>query len=102
VVSFSQRRKHPWLLIGWLWFVGTLIPVIGLIQVGLQSIADRYVYVPSVGIFIMAAWSIPTALSSLVGRASIATACACIAILTVIAWVQVSYWQDSRALFTML
>ena len=99
-VSFSQRRKHPWLLIGWLWFVGTLIPVIGLIQVGLQSIADRYVYVPSVGIFIMAAWSIPTALSSLVGRASIATACACIALLTVIAWVQVSYWQDSRALFT--
>ena len=58
-VAILYRRQLPWLLIGWLWFVVTLIPVIGLIQVGWQSIADRYTYVPSIGIFIMAAWSIP-------------------------------------------
>src|SRR5205085_8345573 len=52
-----QIRKRPYLIVGWLWFCGTLIPVIGLIQVGVQSMADRYTYVPLVGLFIMLVWS---------------------------------------------
>ena len=54
LVAILYRRHYPWLLVGWLWFIVTLIPVIGLIQVGWQSIADRYTYIPSIGIFIMA------------------------------------------------
>ncbi len=50
------RRTRPYLLVGWLWFVGTLVPVIGLVQVGAQSMADRYTYVPLIGIFIMLVW----------------------------------------------
>ena len=49
-------RSRPYLLIGWLWFLGTLVPVIGLVQVGEQAIADRYAYVPLIGIFVMAVW----------------------------------------------
>ena len=50
------RKKHPWLLVGWLWYLGTLVPVIGLVQVGEQSHADRYTYLPLIGIFIAIAW----------------------------------------------
>ena len=53
-VLFVARRRSPWLLMGWLWFVGTLVPVIGLVQVGEQSIADRYTYLPSLGVLILA------------------------------------------------
>ena len=99
-VAVLHRRQNPWVLIGWLWFIVTLIPVIGLVQVGWQSIADRYSYIPSIGIFILIAWSIPTMLGSSAQRASIAAACAVIAILAVMTWIQVSYWRNSRTLFT--
>jgi len=56
VIFWSQRRHYPFLLVGWLWFIGTLVPVIGLIQVGTQAIADRYTYIPSVGIFLLISW----------------------------------------------
>src|SRR5262249_53126492 len=49
---FFQRRSRPYLIVGWLWFVGTLVPVIGLVQVGGQAMADRYFYIPSIGLFI--------------------------------------------------
>jgi len=65
LVAIFYRRHYPWLLVGWLWFVVTLIPVIGLIQVGWQSTADRYTYIPSIGIFVMAGWSIPRSHTSL-------------------------------------
>lgn len=54
--AWRGRGSRPYLLVGWLWFLGTLIPVIGIVQVGLQAMADRYTYVPLVGIFVMAVW----------------------------------------------
>ncbi len=59
VAVVMTRRRHPYLLMGWLWYLGTLIPVIGLVQVGAQSMADRYTYIPLIGIFIMLAWGAP-------------------------------------------
>ncbi len=56
VLAWIVRRSQPYLLVGWLWFLGTLVPVIGLVQVGVQSRADRYTYVPYVGLFIAIAW----------------------------------------------
>ncbi|HZQ47531.1 MAG TPA: hypothetical protein VFC07_10995, partial [Verrucomicrobiae bacterium] len=58
-VVLWRIRAQPYLAVGWFWFLGTLVPVIGLVQVGIQSMADRYTYVPLIGIFIMLAWSIP-------------------------------------------
>ena len=52
---FYWRLKFPWLLTGWFWFLGTLVPVIGIVQVGSQALADRYAYVPLLGLFLMAA-----------------------------------------------
>jgi protein O-mannosyl-transferase len=99
-VALLYRRQHPWVLIGWLWFIVTLIPVIGLIQIGWQAIADRYTYIPSIGIFVLAVWSIPTTLKPLARRAAVAAGCAVIVILALMAWRQVSYWKNSRTLFT--
>jgi tetratricopeptide (TPR) repeat protein len=98
-VTVVYRRQCPWLLVGWLWFVGTLIPVIGLIQVGSQTIADRYTYLPSIGIFIMIVWTIPAALPSRFPRAAIAAATVLIALFIAKTWRQASYWKDSRSLF---
>jgi tetratricopeptide (TPR) repeat protein len=99
-VAIVYRRHYPWLLVGWLWFIITLLPVIGLIQVGWQSIADRYTYIPSIGIFVMAVWSIPTSHRSFAQWGWSVAACGVIAAFTIKMWIQASYWRDSRTLFT--
>jgi protein O-mannosyl-transferase len=57
--AFLNARKRPYFLVGWFWFLGTLVPVIGLIQVGAQSMADRYTYIPLIGVFVALAWFLP-------------------------------------------
>jgi protein O-mannosyl-transferase len=52
----AQRRRRPYLAVGWFWYVGTLVPVIGLVQVGMQAMADRYTYVPLIGLFVILVW----------------------------------------------
>jgi tetratricopeptide (TPR) repeat protein len=101
VAVILMGRKRPYLVVGWLWFCGTLIPVIGLVQVGIQSMADRYTYVPLIGLFIMLAWGIaelipvrPWRGSALaVGAAALLAACACLT------GRQIRFWRDSEALF---
>lgn len=97
--AFRTRRSAPYFLMGWLWFLGTLVPVIGLVQVGAQARADRYMYVPMVGLAIAAAWG---AADLLRGRPRVAAALAAVAALAFgsVAWAQTSYWHDSGTLFT--
>ena len=57
-LAWFQRRRRPWLLVGWLWFLGVLVPVIGIVQVGLQGRADRYTYLPALGLSIAVAWTL--------------------------------------------
>ena len=71
LIVIRTARRFPYLAVGWLWFCGTLVPVIGIVQVGGQAMADRYTYIPSIGLFIMAAWGIP--ISS--GNCHTATTC---------------------------
>lgn len=102
VLAVVMMRRQPWLLVGWLWFLGTLVPVIGLVQVGQQSIADRYTYLPSIGIFIAVVWS-GAALASLrpqLSRAAIFGGSFALAILALLTEMQLSYWKNSVALFT--
>jgi uncharacterized membrane protein YfhO len=61
---FYYIRKLPFLFVGWFWYLGTLIPVIGLVQIGMQSMADRYTYLPSVGIAIMLSWGVQSLIKS--------------------------------------
>jgi len=96
-----MARQYPYLIVGWLWYLGTMIPVIGIVQVGAQSMADRYTYVPMIGILIMLAWGLPefvkrwpyhkAALGILTGLI--------ISILMMGTWIQVRYWQNSITLF---
>jgi protein O-mannosyl-transferase len=94
------RRRSPYLLTGWGWFLVTLVPVIGLVQVGIQSRADRYMYIPMVGLLIMLAWGVAEILQRLRARVlaiplAVAACLACAAV----TWVQVGYWRNSETLF---
>ena len=94
-------RRHPYLPVGWFWFIITLVPVIGLIQVGGQSMADRYSYLPLTGLFIMAAWGVPDGTKGLKYREGILVLLAGTVIFasTVVTWRQLSYWRDTITLF---
>jgi tetratricopeptide (TPR) repeat protein len=94
-------RRAPFLLVGWLWYLGTLVPVIGVFQVGAQAHADRYTYLPLVGIFIMLAWSAADATrrSPRVKWVVCGVSAAICAVCLVLTRSQVGYWRDSEALF---
>jgi tetratricopeptide (TPR) repeat protein len=99
--AIQARRTRPYLIVGWLWYVGALVPVIGLVQVGSQAMADRYTYVPLVGIFVMIAWGIGDSVHpTRVQRAILGgVGGACIGALMAVTWLQVGYWRDSVTLF---
>ncbi|HOI72881.1 MAG TPA: tetratricopeptide repeat protein [Syntrophales bacterium] len=99
-VLFHASRR-PYLFVGWSWYLGTLVPVIGLVQVGVQAMADRYTYIPLVGIFIMIAWGIPDLLKTWRHKriAMAAAGAAALCILTVLSWRQVQAWENSHMLF---
>lgn len=95
-------RRHPYFLVGWLWYLGTLVPVIGIIQVGVQSMADRYTYIPLIGIFIAAVWL----LSEWTNRPGYqkyvlpAVWIAMTAFLFTVTQAQLEHWRNSKALFS--
>lgn len=99
IVMTKRRLPLPlgegarYLLVGWLWFLGTLVPMIGLVQVGPQALADRYMYVPLIGLAIAVVWGCNgVAATRIVG-------CALLVTLTVLSWRQVGYWQTDVALW---
>jgi protein O-mannosyl-transferase len=98
LTAIALRRRAPYLLAGWLWFIGTLVPVIGLVQVGLQSYADRYTYFPQVGLIAAACWGLAD-LAGRYAREALALACAAALTLAALTWNQVQFWHDSFALW---
>lgn len=94
-------RRCPAVLVGWLWYLGTLVPVVGLVQVGRQARADRYAYVPLIGLFVVIAWGFEALVSSGFLRkvTGAVLAPAVITALGVVAWHQAGYWKDSPALY---
>jgi tetratricopeptide (TPR) repeat protein len=95
-------RRAPYLFTGWFWFLGMLIPVIGLVQVGSQAMADRYMYLPGIGLFLAVAWGVPVLVPAGTRRGRILRAASLlvVAACSVCAAMQVRYWKDSEALFT--
>lgn len=100
-LAVRYRKRCPYLLVGWLWYLGTLVPAIGIVQVGTQAIADRYTYVPLIGLFIAAAWGTGDLAGRLPqGRRILAAATAAtFAGLAVVTWNQVGCWRNSTTLF---
>jgi tetratricopeptide (TPR) repeat protein len=102
IIVLWYWRTRKYLAVGWFWFVGTLVPVIGLVQVGGQAFADRYTYIPYIGLFIMIAWGVPELLSRWPHRkiALGVSAAVALAALGICAQGQVSYWKDSLTLYS--
>ena len=94
-------RRLPWLAVGWLWFLGTLVPVIGIIQSGALAMADRYTYIPVVGLFIVVAWGVNEILNATgIGVTARWLCAACVvAVLSTVTRMQLQYWQNTTALF---
>jgi tetratricopeptide (TPR) repeat protein len=100
-VAWRLRKARPWLLVGWAWYLGTLVPVIGLVKVGNQSMADRYSYLPAIGIFVIAVWTVADLVN---GRSKyrIPAALSAAGMLTafsLVAQKQLMCWQNTETLF---
>ena len=100
-VAIKVIRKTPYLAFGWFWYLGTLVPVIQIVQTGPHAMADRYVYVPLIGIFIIIAWGLPELMAKWRHRDKVLIILAGIFIptLMVMTWIQVSHWKSSITLF---
>ena len=101
VLIMRLRLGYPYLLVGWFWYLGTLVPVIGLVQVGQQAMADRYTYIPLIGVFVMIAWGgaafrerVPFLKHALTGMAAMV-----LVLLAICSWRQIGFWKNSVTLF---
>ncbi len=109
VLGFLTRRKCPAIAIGWLWFLGMLVPVIGLVQIGGHASADRYTYIPLIGLFLMMGWGVPQLMGLKPGRSPLeggsrGVLAAGLSILYATAMIaaaifQTAHWSDSETLF---
>jgi tetratricopeptide (TPR) repeat protein len=102
VAALAWRRRFPHLFVGWFWYVGMLVPVIGLMQVGSHSMADRYTYLPHIGLCIFLSWGVAQLAVSWRHGSLVCGFASVLAVLVLMgmAWRQTSYWRDSEALWT--
>ena len=102
IATFVLRKRAPYLIVGWLWYLGMLVPVIGLIQVGWQGHADRYTYLPQIGLYMAVTWTVADLTVSWRSQRTVLGAVAALLVgaLSWRAWLQTSYWRDSETLFT--
>jgi tetratricopeptide (TPR) repeat protein len=101
-LAWIYREKHRYLLTGWLWYLVALVPMIGIVQVGRQAMADRYAYLPMIGLFIVAVWGGAELLTQLQTSAAVqfAIAAAVLIVYASLAFLQINYWHSSYTLFS--
>jgi Tfp pilus assembly protein PilF len=100
-IVVSERRPRPYLMVGWLWFLGSMLPMIGLVQVGRHAMADRFAYIPYIGLFVMAVWTVADWAEA--RKISVAwrgvAGVAILSLSSVLTHRQIGYWRDSYSLF---
>ena len=101
ILVIWTAKRFPYLAMGWLWFAGTLVPVIGIVQVGSQAMADRYTYIPLIGLFVMIAWGIPELLKKWRYRkeALFASSAMILPCLLIVTWTLAGYWRNNITLY---
>jgi tetratricopeptide (TPR) repeat protein len=101
ILAFWARKRFPYFFVGWLWFLGTMIPVIGLVQVGVQRMADRYTYIPFIGLFIVVAWGMADISSKWSRLKNIQRLFAGVMLIffAIAAWFQAGTWENGITLF---
>ena len=103
IAAIVFRWKRPYLFTGWFWYVGMLLPVIGLVQIGEQGHADRYTYLPHIGLFVLAVWLVADVTAVYQRRSRVVVPAAVIIVVLALAWasfIQTSYWRNSETLWT--
>ena len=102
--SIRLRRAAPYLIVGWLWFLGTLVPVIGIVSIGSTLRTDRYMYIPLIGLSIGVVWAVSQGLNRVsIPRKVIAIAGSVVLVCyALLSWFQIAHWQDARALYTQI
>ena len=102
ILVFALRKRAPYLAVGWLWFVGVLVPAIGIVQASTQSMADRFAYLPLIGLFIALVWGIHEWLARFSSRHRLSIGMAVIVLFACAAltWRQLGHWRDSITLFS--
>jgi tetratricopeptide (TPR) repeat protein len=100
--SIKSIKDHPYFIVGWLWYLGTLVPVIGLVKIGDFAMADRYTYIPLIGLFIILAWGLPELFRKWRYQAVALSLAAILVIssLAAVTWIQIRYWSNSITLYT--
>jgi protein O-mannosyl-transferase len=100
-IAFIRRRKNPYLIVGWLWYLVMLIPVIGIVQVGLQGHADRYTYLPQIGLDIALVWLIWDLTKSWRQQKIVLSGASAFVVgaLSILSWKQTTYWRDTETLW---
>lgn len=102
ILALRGARKRPFLLVGWFWFMGTLVPVIGLVQVGMQAMADRYTYIPLTGLFVAIVWGLSNLLerTGRIYRKLLAVGAGLVLFgLMLCTWLQLQHWRNTLTLF---
>jgi tetratricopeptide (TPR) repeat protein len=99
--AWAFRRTHPWFVVGWLWYLGMMVPVIGVVQISYYAHADRYTYLPQIGLYLAMVWAIRDWTASWRWRHQVlgVAAVVVIAVLMTCAWKQTSYWRNSEMLW---
>ena len=100
-IAIARRRKNPYLIVGWLWYLIMLVPAIGIVQVGLQGHADRYTYLPHIGLYIAIVWLIWDLTKSWRAQKVILSGAAILTltVLSILSWKQTAHWRDTEALW---
>ena len=102
-LALALRRRWPYAIVGWLWYLGTLVPVLGIVQVGNQAMADRYAYIPLLGIFLMVVWLLADGMENFAiskKRMLLAMAACVLLALSMDTRHELMYWQDSVTLWS--
>ena len=101
ILAIRTIRQFPWFIVGWLWYLGTLVPVIGLMQVGAQAMADRYTYLPLIGLFIITAWGFAELIAGWRNKKKLLALAGASLLITLMvsSWFQVRHWKNSITLF---
>jgi Tfp pilus assembly protein PilF len=101
IAVIRGAHRYPYLVVGWFWYLGTLVPVIGLVQAGDQAMADRFTYVPLIGLCIMVVWGVPDLVAKRrsLNRILPVTAVLLLSVLAVCSWFQLKHWRNSITLF---
>ena len=99
--AVARMKRQPALIVGWLWYLGTLVPAIGIVQVSTSARGDRYTYLPLIGLFLMLAWGIPRTwlAKPILGRVIRLAACVFVLVSAILGARQISTWRNSRALY---